>query len=95
MKVGKYEVKIVFRFKSFWLGIYPNELKGKLCVAFLPFCILRITNTEANYQCENEMLKGALLCTLGFIHTKQFGDENNTYDVDHLLKVINNNTVGN
>ena len=95
MKLGKYEVKIVFRFQSCWIGVYPNELKGKLCIAFLPFCILRVIDKEKHWQCENEMLKGALKCALGLLPTKQFGDSNNTYDVEHLLQVINNDTVGN
>lgn len=104
MNIGKYEVKIVFRFQSIWIGIYPNKLEGKLCIAFLPFCILRIINTKKHYQCENAMLKDALEGALDVIATKhnepdklQYANKNSgkTYGVRFLRLIINNKTIGN
>ena len=57
MRLGKYEIKIIFRLKSLWLGIYPNPIKGKCCIAFFPFFILRIIDKEHKWSTEIEQLQ--------------------------------------
>ena len=64
MRLGKWEVKLIIRFKSLWLGVYPNKLRGKCCIAFFTFCILRIINTEKHWQDENKHLKKVMSACL-------------------------------
>ena len=72
MRFGKWEVKLLLRFQSLWMGIYPNTIRGKCCIAFLPFCILRIINTEKHWQDENKFLKEAMRACLAQL--KEYSD---------------------
>ena len=46
-EVGKRTASLLFRPQSFWVGVYPNKYKGKVCIAFFPLLVLRINKTDS------------------------------------------------
>ena len=88
-KLGKYKYDLLFRPRVFWIGIYPNEKRGTICIAFF-MVILRITDTSHKFQNVITFYKECLLDALQQLNDDQYItiENGDRLKVDILRKVV-------